>query len=75
MSYKMTEKEMIDNLLSTNTRLRRQTDAKQLIMKCLNKKLEIAMEGLEAIEQYGNTNDIASKTIEQIKEVDIKIQN
>ena len=73
MTHKMTEKEMIDNLLSANARLRRQIDAKQLTMECLNSKLEIAMEGLKAIEEYGNTNEIASKTIKQINEVDIKL--
>ena len=41
MTHKMTEKEMIDNLLSANARLRRQIDAKQLTMECLNSKLEI----------------------------------
>ena len=72
MTDKMTEQQMIDSLLSANSQIRKQIDAKQLIMECLNKKLEIAIEGLEAIEKYGNANEIASKTIEQIKEINIQ---
>ena len=72
MTNKMTEQQMIDAVLSANSQIRKQIDAKQLIMKCLNKKLEIAIEGLEAIEKYGNANEIASKTIEQIEEINIE---
>lgn len=69
----MTKKEMIDTLLSTNNQIRKQVNAKQVVLECLNKKLEIAIEGLEAIEKFGNSNKIATKTIKQIEEISINI--
>ena len=66
----MTEEEMIDSLLSTNNQLREQI---KLLEKNINFELNIsklALEGLRAIDEYGDSQVIASKTIQQIKDLE-----
>ena len=61
----MSEEEMIQSLLSTINRLNSK-------IASLENVIEIALEGLHAIEEYGNSQEIASKTVNQIKDLDKK---
>ena len=69
MSHKMTEKEMIDSLLSANSELRKQLKDLEEDVDFKKSVIDISLSGLRAIEMYGNTQEIASKTLSQIEEL------
>ena len=65
----MTEKEMIDSLLSANSELRKQLKDLEEDVDFKKSVIDISLSGLRAIEMYGNTQEIASKTLSQIVEL------
>ena len=65
----MTEKEMIDSLLSANSELRKQLKDLEEDLDFKKSVIAISLNGLRAIEMYGNTQEIASKTLSQIEEL------
>ena len=65
----MTEKEMIDSLLSANSELRKQLKDLEEDVDFKKSVIDISLSGLRAIEMYGNTQEIASKTLSQIEEL------
>ena len=65
----MTEKEMIDSLLSANSELRKQLKDLEEDVDFKKSVIGISLNGLRAIEMYGNTQEIASKTLSQIEEL------
>ncbi len=72
MSQKMTEQEMIDSLLSANGQLRKQLKDSEEDIEFKKSVIVIALEGLYAIEQFGDAQEIAKKTLEQIKDLENK---
>ena len=57
-----------DDLIEDNQRLSNQVKAKQIILEVLNKKLDIAIVGLEAIiSNNSDTLKIAEKTIQEVE--------
>ena len=70
MSHKMTEKEMIDSLLSANSELRKQLKDLEEDVDFKKSVIAIALSGLYAIEKYGNSQEIASKTLSQIEDLE-----
>tara|TARA_B100001250_G_C19714796_1_gene750892 strand:+ start:446 stop:676 length:231 start_codon:yes stop_codon:yes gene_type:complete len=70
MSQKMTGKEMIDSLLSANGEIRRQLKDLQEDVDFKKSLIAIALSGLYAIEKYGNSQEIASKTLSQIEDLE-----
>lgn len=73
MSQKMTEQEMIDSLLSANGQLRKQVKDLEETVEFKTSIIVIALEGLYAIEEYGDAQEIAKKTLEQIKDLENKV--
>lgn len=74
MSQKMTEKEMIDSLLSANKEIRKQLEDSQEDVEFKKSVIAIALSGLYAIEKYGNSQEIASKTLSQIEDLENNIK-
>ena len=68
MTEKMTKKDMVDSLLCANDELRRQLTLLQEKIEYKETIAIIALEGLNAIEEFGNSQEIAKKTLAQIKE-------
>ena len=66
MSHQMSDQEMIDSLLSTNSQLRERIKTLEFHKINLKEIIDTAIEGLNAIEEYGNSQEIASKTIQQM---------
>ena len=70
----MTEKEMIDSLLSANKEIRKQLEDSQEDVEFKKSVIAIALSGLYAIEKYGNSQEIASKTLSQIEDLENNIK-
>ena len=69
MSKEATDKDIVDDLMRTlNTCQSRLKEVEEQSDKAI-KVLEVAVEGLYAISKYGNSQNIARKTLEQINSI------
>ena len=72
MSSEMTDMEIIDSLLRTTNALREQVKSLEEMLEIEKSSSKLALEGLSAINEYGDSQEIASKTIQQIKDLEKK---
>ena len=72
MSSEMTDMEIIDSLLRNTNALREQVKSLEEMLEIEKSSSKLALEGLSAINEYGDSQEIASKTIQQIKDLEKK---
>ena len=72
MSKEATNNDIIDDLMRSLTSCQSKMNDLQRDSEVASKIIEIALEGLYAIARYGDSQDIAKKTLDQINELRIK---